>query len=54
MNPPKITAREIRAMKGTGRRIASLTAYDFASTRLLNEAGIPFVHVGDTVGLTAV
>jgi 3-methyl-2-oxobutanoate hydroxymethyltransferase len=46
----KITAQDIRAMKGHGK-IAALTAYDFAMTKLLDEAGIPFIHVGDTVGM---
>jgi len=46
----KITAESLRAMKGT-RKIASLTAYDYPMTRLLDEAGIPFIHVGDTVGM---
>jgi 3-methyl-2-oxobutanoate hydroxymethyltransferase len=46
----KITAQAIRAMKGQCK-IAALTAYDFAMTKLLDEAGIPFIHVGDTVGM---
>lgn len=37
-------------MKGR-ERIASLTAYDFPLAKLLDEAEIPFVHVGDTVGM---
>jgi 3-methyl-2-oxobutanoate hydroxymethyltransferase len=51
MSPDKITADELRARKGSGNKIAALTAYDFAMTRLLDEAGIPFIHVGDTVGM---
>jgi 3-methyl-2-oxobutanoate hydroxymethyltransferase len=51
MTGPKITADAIRSMKGSGRKIASLTAYDYAMARLLDEAGIPFIHVGDTVGM---
>ncbi len=46
----KITAEMIRAMKGR-ERIAALTAYDYPTTRFLDEAGIPFIHVGDTVGM---
>jgi 3-methyl-2-oxobutanoate hydroxymethyltransferase len=46
----KITAQDIRQMKGR-QRIAALTAYDYPMTRLLDEAGIPFIHVGDTVGM---
>jgi 3-methyl-2-oxobutanoate hydroxymethyltransferase len=51
MLSPKITAEDIHAMKRSGKKIASLTAYDYAMTRLLDEAGIPFIHVGDTVGM---
>jgi len=51
MNPTKITAEMIRGMKARGEKIAALTAYDFPLTRLLDEAGIPFIHVGDTVGM---
>ena len=51
MNPPKITAEDIRAMKARGEKIAALTAYDFPMTKLLDEAGIPFIHVGDTLGM---
>ncbi|HEV2330769.1 MAG TPA: 3-methyl-2-oxobutanoate hydroxymethyltransferase [Verrucomicrobiae bacterium] len=48
---PKITVAEIRAMKGRGERIAALTAYDFPMTKLLDEAGIPFLLVGDSLGM---
>jgi 3-methyl-2-oxobutanoate hydroxymethyltransferase len=51
MSLPKITAEAIRAMKARGEKIAALTAYDFAMTRLLDEAGIPFILVGDSVGM---
>jgi 3-methyl-2-oxobutanoate hydroxymethyltransferase len=51
MDPGKISAPAIRAMKSRGEKIAALTAYDFAMTRLLDEAGIPFIHVGDTLGM---
>ena len=51
MTSEKITPDQIRAMKVRGEPIAALTAYDFPMTRLLDEAGIPFIHVGDTVGM---
>jgi 3-methyl-2-oxobutanoate hydroxymethyltransferase len=51
MNPAKITADSIRAMKAHGEKIAALTAYDFPMTRLLDEAGIPFILVGDSLGM---
>ena len=38
-------------MKAGGQKIASLTAYDFPMTRLLDEAGIPLILVGDSLGM---
>ena len=51
MNSEKITPSEIRAMKARGQKIAALTAYDYPMARLLDESAIPFIHVGDTVGM---
>jgi 3-methyl-2-oxobutanoate hydroxymethyltransferase len=47
----KITVETIRAMKSRGEIIAALTAYDFPLTKLLDEAGIPLIHVGDSLGM---
>ena len=47
----KITPQTIRAMKGSGQKIAALTAYDFPMTRLLDEVGIPLILVGDSLGM---
>jgi 3-methyl-2-oxobutanoate hydroxymethyltransferase len=38
-------------MKARGQKIAALTAYDFPTTRLLDEAGIPLILVGDSLGM---
>ncbi len=51
MTQNKITADTIRTMKLRGEKIAALTAYDFPMTRLLDEAGIPFILVGDSLGM---
>ena len=51
MTGTKLTADTIRAMKGRGEKIAALTAYDFPMTRLLDEAGIPLILVGDSLGM---
>ncbi len=51
MTPAKITPDVIRAMKARGEKIAALTAYDFPMTRLLDEAGVPFILVGDSLGM---
>jgi len=47
----KITPETIRAMKARGEKIAALTAYDFPMAKLLDEAGIPFILVGDSLGM---
>ena len=51
MSGRKITAEALRAMKGRGEKIAALTAYDFPMTRLLDDAGIPLILVGDSLGM---
>jgi 3-methyl-2-oxobutanoate hydroxymethyltransferase len=48
MTPDKVT--RIRSMKGR-ERIAALTAYDFAMARLLEDAGVPLLLVGDSLGM---
>jgi len=47
----KVTVETIRAMKVRGEKIAALTAYDFPMTRLLDEAGVPIILVGDSLGM---
>jgi 3-methyl-2-oxobutanoate hydroxymethyltransferase len=47
----KVTPEIIRGMKVRGEKIAALTAYDFPMTRLLDDAGIPFILVGDSLGM---
>jgi 3-methyl-2-oxobutanoate hydroxymethyltransferase len=51
MNSKKITVEKIRAMKIRGEKIAALTAYDFPTAKLLDEIGIPFLLVGDSLGM---
>ena len=47
----KITPDTIRAMKARGEKIAALTAYDYPLARLLDEAGVPLLLVGDSLGM---
>jgi 3-methyl-2-oxobutanoate hydroxymethyltransferase len=48
---PKITPDTIRTMKKRGEKIAALTAYDFPMAKLLDEAGVPMILVGDSLGM---
>jgi 3-methyl-2-oxobutanoate hydroxymethyltransferase len=45
-----ITVRDLRALKERGERFVMLTAYDYPTARILDEAGIPVILVGDSVG----
>ena len=51
MNQTKVTVQAIRAMKARGEKIAALTAYDFPMATLLDEADIPLILVGDSLGM---
>jgi 3-methyl-2-oxobutanoate hydroxymethyltransferase len=48
--PQRLTVADIAKLYADGQRIAMLTAYDYPSAKLLDEAGIPFILVGDSVG----
>jgi len=47
----KVTVETIGAMKVRGEKIAALTAYDFPMAKLLDEAGLPLLLVGDSLGM---
>ena len=46
-----ITTSEMKAMKRRGEPIVMLTAYDYPSARLVEEAGATAILVGDTLGM---
>jgi 3-methyl-2-oxobutanoate hydroxymethyltransferase len=48
----KITTSSLREKKLRGEPITCLTAYDYASARLVDEAGIDIVLVGDSLAMT--
>jgi len=47
----KLTIPEIVAMKRDGRKISMMTAYDVAFARLVDQAGIDVILVGDSLGM---
>jgi 3-methyl-2-oxobutanoate hydroxymethyltransferase len=48
--PRRLTVIDIARLYADGTRIPMLTAYDFPTARILDEAGIPMLLVGDSVG----
>jgi 3-methyl-2-oxobutanoate hydroxymethyltransferase len=47
----KVTVPELRARKTSGPKIAMVTAYDYTMARLVDEAGVDMVLVGDSLGM---
>ncbi len=48
---PKVTFPALAAKKVAREPITALTAYDYPSARIVDEAGIDFVLVGDSLGM---
>ncbi len=46
-----VSILDLRAFKERGERFAMLTAYDYLSAQILDEAGIPVILVGDSLGM---
>jgi 3-methyl-2-oxobutanoate hydroxymethyltransferase len=47
----KVTMPALSEMKRQGKPISALTAYDYATSRLADEAGIDFILVGDSLAM---
>jgi len=47
----RITINQIKEMKQRGEKITMLTAYDYSTAKLVDEAGIPLILVGDSLGM---
>jgi 3-methyl-2-oxobutanoate hydroxymethyltransferase len=48
---PKVTMPALGEMKRQGKPISALTAYDYATARLVDEAGIDLILVGDSLAM---
>ncbi len=46
----KVTVPEIKNMKQKGEKITALTAYDYSFARILDQAGVDILLVGDSLG----
>ena len=46
----RLTVADITRLYRDGQRIPMLTAYDFPTARIVDEAGIPMILVGDSLG----
>ena len=47
----RVTANDIKAMKAKGEKIPVITAYDYPTARLADEAEFPIILVGDSLGM---
>ena len=47
----RITINQVAEMRRNGEKITMLTAYDYATAKLVDEAGIPLILVGDSLGM---
>jgi 3-methyl-2-oxobutanoate hydroxymethyltransferase len=48
---PKVTVPALAEMKRQGKPISALTAYDYATARLVDEAGVDLILVGDSLAM---
>lgn len=47
----KLTISDLHAMKAAGEPIVCLTAYDFPSASIVDDAGVDLILVGDSLGM---
>jgi 3-methyl-2-oxobutanoate hydroxymethyltransferase len=47
----RVSINDIKEMKAKKEKIVMLTAYDYSTAKLVDEAGIPLILVGDSLGM---
>ena len=47
-NPSRVTIKVLEEMKSEGEKISMLTAYDYSFAKIIDEAGIDIILVGDS------
>jgi 3-methyl-2-oxobutanoate hydroxymethyltransferase len=47
----RVTITEIKEMKQKQEKIPMLTAYDYATAKMVDEGGVPLILVGDSLGM---
>lgn len=47
----RVTITEIKEMKQRTEKIPMLTAYDYVTAKMVDEAGVPLILVGDSLGM---
>jgi len=46
----RVTIRDLKQMKKRGEKFAMITAYDYTAAKLVEQAGMPIILVGDSLG----
>ena len=49
--PQRVTVKTLQSMKRKGQRISMLTAYDYPTAKMLDEANVDCILVGDSLGM---
>ena len=48
INPGRVTIKVLEQMKNNGEKISMLTAYDYSFAKIIDQAGIDIILVGDS------
>jgi 3-methyl-2-oxobutanoate hydroxymethyltransferase len=51
MEKKKVTIADLRSKKEQGKKITMMTAYDYPTAQMVDQAGIDTILVGDSVGM---